>query len=86
MKKGINQTFGSILQAFDWFSLDMTFKINSQARFTTWRGIFLSIFVIVLMGYYAQIKFDLLTSYGDTNFQEIELLRDEIPKFEGGSL
>ena len=68
MKKGINQTFGSILQAFDWFSLDMTFKINSQARFTTLRGALLSILMIVLIGYYAQIKFNLLTSYGDTRF------------------
>ena len=74
----------AILNGVDMFSFDVQFRENRQEKFTTYFGSVMSLFIIILVGYYSYIKFLVLISYGDTKFQEIEEFVDEI-QFEGGN-
>ena len=75
--KGIKRLGRNALQAIDMFSLDVSFRENRSDRFTTWFGCILSVFVIAVVGFYSTRKFATLTTYGDTSYQEVEILSEE---------
>ena len=66
--KGFSDVGRKALQAVDMFSFDVQFRVNRQEKFTTCFGSVMSLFIIVLVGYYSAIKFDVLINYGDTKF------------------
>ena len=76
-KKGIRRLGRNALQAIDMFSFDVSFRENRNDRFTTWFGCIPSVFVIVVVGSYSLKKFETLRTYGDTSYQEVEILSEE---------
>ena len=82
-RKGILEISRAAFHSIDLFSLDVDFRENKQQRFTTWFGCFLSILILTIVGYYGVIKFSLMTNYEDTRFQELDLISQETPFFNG---
>ena len=83
IKKGILEIGRNALHSIDLFSLDVDFRENKQQRFTTWFGCALSILILTIVGYYGVIKFSLMTNYEDTRFQELDLINEDTPTFNG---
>ena len=83
--KGFRNVSRTALKAVDMFSFDVQFRENKQEKFTTCFGSVMSLFIIVLVGYYSTIKYEVLRTYGDTKFQKIEEYGGSIPiKYDGG--
>ena len=66
--KGLKDVSRAALHSVDMFSFDVQFRENRQEKFTTYFGSVMSLFIIILVGYYSIVKFQVLMTYGDTKF------------------
>ena len=55
--KGLRDVSRAALNSVDMFSFDVQFRENRQEKFTTYFGSIVSLFIIILVGYYSIVKF-----------------------------
>lgn len=73
-----------VFNTFDLFAAPINFRANKHETIGTWLGTIFSILTISVVFIYGFKKFNVLKEYGDTKYQNIELVEEDVPTFQGG--
>ena len=84
-KTSIKKVSRRVFNTLDLFATPINFRANKHQTIGTWLGTILSIFTFSVVLLYSFKKFNVLKEYGDTKYQTIELVDEDIPTFEGGA-
>ena len=80
-KTSIQKASRKVFNTVDLFAAPINLRANKHETIGTWLGAIFSIFTISVVFLYGFKKFNVLKDYGDTKYQNIELVEDDIPTF-----
>ena len=83
-KTSMQKAGRKVLNTLDFFAAPINFRANKHETIGTCLGTIFSIFTISVVLLYGFKKFNVLKEYGDTKYQSIELVEEDVPTFYGG--